>query len=82
VTLVERHELEKKRRQGLAAMRRGRAVAAVVSAGAVLGSIGLLAFAGVAWAMLPQFATWQSLGAATLSWLALAVAAWFVRLRI
>lgn len=81
VTLVERHERERKRKQGLSGTRRARMVSAVVSAGAVLGALGLLAFAGVAGWMLPQFASWQALGAATAAWLVAAVAAWIVRLR-
>ena len=82
VTLVERHEREKKRKQGLSGTRRGRAVSAVVSVGAVLGAFGLLAFAGMAWWMLPQFATWQALGAAIAAWLVASVAAWMVRFRL
>ena len=82
VTLVERHEREKKRKQGLSATRRGRAVSAVVSAGAVLGSVGLLAFAALAWWMLPHFTPWHALAAATLGWFVLSLAAWWVRLRL
>jgi hypothetical protein len=82
VTLVERHEREKKRKQGLSGARRGRAVSAVVSAGAVLGAIGLLAFAALAWWLLPQAATWQALAAATIGWFVLSVAAWWLRLRV
>jgi hypothetical protein len=81
VTLVERHEREKKHKQGLSGTRRGRAVSAVVSAGAVLGSVGLLAFAALAWWMLPQFATGQALAASTVGCFVLALAASWVRLR-
>ena len=44
-TLIEKHEIRRKREAGLSGERRGQMGAAVDSAGAVLGAIGMLAFA-------------------------------------
>ena len=79
VTLVERHEKEKKQRHGFSGVRRGRMLSAVIALGAALGSIGLLAFSGLAAWLLPRSGAWQALGAATLGWLALSVLAWMLR---
>ena len=57
VTLVERHERNRKRKRGLSGIRRGRMASAVVSAGAVLGALGLIAFGLAAW-MVASIALW------------------------
>jgi hypothetical protein len=44
-TLIEKHEIRRKREAGLTGGRRGQLAAAVDSAGAALGAIGMLAFA-------------------------------------
>src|SRR4051812_9581197 len=44
-TLVERHEAEKKAREGMHGEERGRDAAALDAAGAAMGSIGMLVFA-------------------------------------
>ncbi len=83
VTLVERHEAQKKRRQGLTGVRRGREVAGVVAAGAALGSIGLLAFAAFAWRAFPStLSSGATLGIAALAWFAVSLAAWAIRRRL
>ena len=81
VTLVERHEKQKKRRHGYDGRRRGRSASAVVSAGAALGSVGLIAFAALAWLLLPRAPAWVAITAATLGWFAVSALAWFVRIR-
>src|ERR1700676_1575032 len=53
VTLVEKHERQKKQRAGIALTTRGRQAAALDAAGAVSGSIGLAVFAAVLWKLLP-----------------------------
>ena len=73
ITLVERHERSKGR---------GRKVSSVVAAGAVAGSIGLVAFGAVAWYALPRLAEWQALPAALIAWLAVSLLAWFIRFRL
>lgn len=79
VTLVERHEKERKRKQGLDGTRRGRSVSAVVSAGAALGSLALLAFAALTWSLFGRFAAWQVILLAGVAWVAVAVALWALR---
>ena len=81
VTLVERHEKQKKRRHGLDGTRRGRSASGILSAGAALGAIGLIAFAALAWLLFPRSPAWAAIAAATVAWFALSAAAWFVRLR-
>jgi hypothetical protein len=82
VTLVERHEKDKKRKQGYRGTPRGRKVSAVLAAGAVAGSVGLLAFAGaVAW-LAPRLPAWQMLAVAALAWIAVSALAWFLRFRL
>ncbi|HEY6821557.1 MAG TPA: DUF3147 family protein [Burkholderiales bacterium] len=81
VTLVERHEREKKRKKGLRGERRARLVSGVVSAGAVLGSIGLLAFAALGAWLFGLLASWEVIALATAAWLAVSVLAWWLRLR-
>ena len=82
ITLIERHEKKKKRDKGLRGERRGRSVSAVVAAGAVAGSIGLVAFGALAWCALPRLAEWQALLAAMIAWLVVSLLAWFIRFRL
>jgi hypothetical protein len=46
-TLIEKHEIRRKREAGLSGERRGQEAAALDAAGAALGALGMLAFAGV-----------------------------------
>jgi len=46
-TLIEKHEIRRKRETGLSGVRRGQEAAALDAAGAALGALGMLAFAGV-----------------------------------
>src|SRR5579864_1201325 len=71
-TLVEKHENRKKQERGEAPDERGRMAAAVDGAGAAMGSIGLMAFAGVVWLLAPRVAGWQALPAALVAWAAVA----------
>ena len=82
VTLVERHEKKKKREQGYRGTPRGREVSAVLAAGAVAGSIGLLAFAGAVWWFATRVPAWQMLALAALAWAGLSVLAWYARFRL
>jgi hypothetical protein len=77
-TLVEQHEIRRKREAGLAGVRRGQMAAALEAAGAGLGALGLLAFA-MAFASLVQSNVAIAFAAAVLAWLAVAIAAWGVR---
>jgi hypothetical protein len=75
VTLVAKHEEEKKAKAGVHGHRRGIGAAAVNAAGATLGSVGLLAFA-VANAALLQRRLILALGTGTAAWVAGAGLAW------
>src|SRR5690349_8627649 len=56
-SLIEKHERERKERAGLCGERRGKDAAALDSAGAALGSLGLVAFAVIIWCLSATVAT-------------------------
>ncbi|MET4842600.1 DUF3147 family protein [Bradyrhizobium japonicum] len=80
-TLIEKHEIRRKREAGLEGSRRGREAAALDAAGAVLGALGMLAFAAVFWLLVERSVASAFIGA-SLAWLTVAVAAWFVRRQV
>ncbi|MBR0875341.1 DUF3147 family protein [Bradyrhizobium tropiciagri] len=80
-TLIEKHEIRRKRKAGLPGQRRGREAAALDAAGAALGAFGMLAFAVVFW-LLVEASVAGAFSAASLAWLVVSVAAWFVRRRL
>lgn len=77
-TLIESHEIRRKREAGLSGARRGQEAAALDAAGAALGALGMLAFAIVFFVLVKTSIAGAFIGA-TLAWLAVAVAAWMVR---
>ena len=74
----KKHERERKEKAGLAGGRRGKEAAALDAAGAVLGSVGLAAFAVVIWLLTEQSPS-LALVLAAAAWLAVAVLGWLVR---
>ncbi|MHB1938961.1 MAG: DUF3147 family protein [Acidobacteriaceae bacterium] len=78
-TIIEKHEQERMARVGLDGTRRGRAVASIDTAGATMGSVGLIAFAAVVWRALPRNPTWEVLIVATLLWFGVAISVWILR---
>jgi hypothetical protein len=78
-TLVEKHETEKKKRANMHGAIRGREAAGLDAAGAALGSIGLAAFAIIAWRLLLADQPIVALGTATAVWLVVSVLAWRMR---
>jgi hypothetical protein len=78
-TLVEKHERERKQKAGLRGERRGEEAAALDSAGAALGSFGLLAFAAVIWSLLPVAATAWAFAGASAAWLVVSTSLWWAR---
>jgi hypothetical protein len=78
--LLERSENDQV--QGARRGARGRRAALVAAAGAATGSVGLIAFAAVAWQALGHARSWVVLVAATLTWAAVALAAWLGRKRL
>jgi hypothetical protein len=79
-TLIESHEIRRKREAGWDGKRRGQEAAALDAAGAALGALGMLAFAVVFW-MLVERTVFGAFAGASLAWAVIAVAAWFLRRR-
>jgi len=77
-TLVEQHEIRRKREAGFDGVRRGQMAAALDAAGAGLGALGLLAFAAVFTSLVETSVATAFVGA-SLAWLIVATAAWAVR---
>ena len=74
-TLIEKHEIRRKRQAGLDGGRRGRKAAALDAAGAALG---MLAFAIVFWLTVESSIATAFIGA-SLAWLIVSMAAWYLR---
>jgi hypothetical protein len=81
VTLIESHEIRRKRHAGLAGERRGREAAALDTAGAALGSMGMLAFAAVFYVLVLHGVVIAFI-VATAAWLVFSVAAWWTRRKL
>ncbi|MBR0806768.1 hypothetical protein JQ636_24765 [Bradyrhizobium japonicum] len=77
-TLIEKHEIRRKREAGLSGERRAQMAAALDSAGAALGSGGMFAFALVFW-LTVQSSVIGAFVAASFAWLAISIGAWFMR---
>jgi drug/metabolite transporter (DMT)-like permease len=78
-TLIEKHEIRRKRKAALSGQRRGQEAAALDAAGAALGALGLLAFA-VAFSMLViRNSAPVAFVGASLAWLVVSFVAWYVR---
>ena len=80
-TLIEKHEIRRKRAAGLAGRRRGQEAAALDAAGAGLGSVGMLAFAAL-FSILVEISVAAAFIGASLAWLVVSVGAWFVRRKL
>jgi hypothetical protein len=78
-SMVEAHEKKHKARVGLDGTNRGRTVAALDAAGAMLGCIGLAGFAVTCWLCLPSLSTPLVFALATFAWAVLAITAWLLR---
>ena len=80
-TLIEKHEKQKKEKEGLQGTRRGREAASIDAAGSAMGSVGLLVFALLVWQFAPRYSTWIVLICATVAWLIGSLLIWHVRKR-
>ena len=78
-TLIEKHERQKKEKEGLQGTQRGREAASIDAAGSAMGSIGLSVFALLVWQFLPRHSTWIVLTAATAAWLSVSLLIWHIR---
>jgi hypothetical protein len=81
-TLADKHERERKEKLGLKGEQRARAAVSAQAAGAVIGSIGLIAFGCTVWLLLPRSSPWLILPLATFIWFALSATLWFWRKRM
>jgi hypothetical protein len=77
-TMIESHERERKEEKGMKGQKRGKDAAALDSAGAGLGSVGLAAFGAMVW-VLAQDAAAGSLALATVVWFAVSALLWRAR---
>jgi Protein of unknown function (DUF3147) len=78
-TLVEKHEVQKKKRAGIVATRAGKQAAALDASGAAQGSLALVSFALIVWKLLPRTTAPLALLLGTSAWLVTAVAIWRLR---
>lgn len=80
-TLIETHEIRRKREAGLNGSRRGQEAAALDAAGAVLGALGLLAFA-IVFSLVIENSIPAAFIGASLAWLIVSLAAWSMRCKM
>jgi Protein of unknown function (DUF3147) len=80
-TLIERHEKEKKEREGLHGAVRARKAVGVDAAGAAIGSIGLFVFALLIARFLSNSRPSLLIVASTLCWMLVSGIIWYVRKR-
>ncbi len=78
VTLIEKHEVQKKKEIGRDGRRRGREAAGLDAFGAAFGAIGLMAFGLVLWRILPGHSSWLSLGLAVMAWMVVSGSLWML----
>jgi hypothetical protein len=78
-TLIEQHEVKRKREIGRDGRRRGSEAAALDALGAALGAMGLAAFAVVLWRFLPGHSSWAALGLAVVAWASVSGLLWVLR---
>lgn len=79
ITLINKHERERKEKAGLQGARRGIEAASADAAGAAIGSIALFVFALLVWQLLPRLRPWLVLTTITVVWFLIAGLAWRIR---
>jgi hypothetical protein len=77
-SMVEAHEKKHKARAGFNGTNRGRTVASIDAAGAVLGSIGLAGFALTCWICFSRFSTAATFALAIMVWTTLSITSWLL----
>ena len=77
VTLIARHERERKAKKGLLGKDRAITAAANYAMGTALGCLGLMAFAAICWKYIGSLPAAITLGAGTLVWAVIVSLAWF-----
>ena len=78
-SLIESHEIKRKREVGSDGRNRGRLAASLDSQGASLGCIGLMGFAFVLWRWVNNHNALLMISVAAISWLMIAYGLWAVR---
>ena len=78
-TLIEKHERQRKQEKGLHGEKRGTDAAAIDALGAAMGGVGLVAFAGICWWLIPRYPAPLALAGATITWLLVSFSAWTIR---
>lgn len=78
-TLIEAHEKERMAKIGRDGTNRGRMAVSIDAAGAVLGCVGLAAFAIVLRVLLPHHSPSLTILAALCAWIVVSVALWLLR---
>jgi len=81
-SLIQKHEMEKKRKVGQDGRKRGRVAGGIDAFGASMGCLALGAFAMTTWKLLPRIPTGVTLALATMTWAATAATVWMVRKRL
>jgi uncharacterized membrane protein (GlpM family) len=80
-TLIEKHQRQRKRKQGLHGEKRGTDAAAIDALGTAMGSVGLMAFAGTCWWLIPKYPAPLALSGATVAWVLVSFSIWIIRQR-
>ncbi len=75
-TLIEKHERQRKAEKGLEGTCRARQAAGADAFGAAMGSLGMMAFAGVTWQLLPSYSPALVIAGAVVVWVLVALAIW------
>jgi Protein of unknown function (DUF3147) len=78
-TLIEKHEEEKKQREGFNGTKRAADAVSLDAAGAAIGSVGLAIFAMLVWLTIPNHSASLVLSIATVAWLAVSLLGWALR---
>jgi hypothetical protein len=79
VTLVDKHEKDKKLRAGIDGTSRGRLASGLDARGAAIGSLGLITFAIVIWRGLGEAPAWGVLTVGVFLWSAVSISLWYLR---
>jgi uncharacterized protein DUF3147 len=82
VTLVEKHEAQKKKKKAAHGRDQARCAAGADAAGAAMGSFGLLAFGLIVWKWAADYAPAIVLSSALLAWMLTAIIIWVIRKKL
>ena len=82
ITLVEKHEAEKKNANGKRGQDQARCAAGADAAGAAMGSFGLLTFGFIVWRWAADHTAAMVLGSALLCWALTGLVIWVIRKKL